>query len=136
MGDLEMVLPSSYEEFTDEIQDPSGHEKEIREANCILNNFIADMDANVVPSASLEKLISASQLLGEYAGYPEDTFYMIDFLYDSGGNSYRDTADVLKRYMKDMNVLIEERLAKSKKLLKEAMAKQKSHFQVEDDLPF
>lgn len=131
-----MVLPSSFEEYTGEVWDPTDHENEIKEANQVLYEFITDMGANRVPTATLDILQSASETLGLYAGYPEDTCLIIDFLHITGGKSYRDTAAILKEYLEQMNSLIEARRAKSVKLAVEPATNPCSESQADDDIPF
>jgi len=131
-----MVLPSSYEEYSGEVFDPTNYEDEIKDANQVLNKFITDMDENRVPTATIDTLQSATDALGLYAGYPEETCNMFDFLDISGAKSYRDTAAILKDYLKQMNSLIDARRAKSTKLSDDSPTNPCIESKVNDDVPF
>lgn len=126
-----MVLPSSYEEYAGEIHDPMEYENEIKEATHVINQFITDMDEDRVPLVTLDALQTASERLGLYAGYPADTVHMFEFLDTSVAKSYRDAADLLRGYLKDMNDLIEARKVKSIERSKEESVESKI-----DDVPF
>jgi len=119
-----------------EVYDPTENEIEIGEATRVLNEFIIDMEENRVPKVTLDELSSASENLGLYAGYPEETAHIISFLDISGGESYRKTASILKEYLNEMNSLIEARKSKSIELTTESGAKSQPKSQIDCDIPF
>lgn len=108
-----MVLPSSYEEYSGKIKDPTGHDDEIDKSTEILYGFVLDMKSNRVPTATMDMLIEATETLGEFAGYPQDTADVISFLDIVGSKSYQDSANLIEEYLKKMKLLFEERKVES-----------------------
>ena len=106
-----MVIPSPIEDHLGQVWDPRQHLDEIAESNRVLKQFLEDMDAKRLPSATLDHVRAAAGTLGLYAGYPSEACHVETFL-DSpeASSSYRTTASVLKGFMEEMNSLILARM--------------------------
>lgn len=109
------TFPSAYEEHVGECWDPTLHSQEIEQAIALLNDFLSSMRANQIPDSSVDGLRAAVEVLGKYAGYPVDMFYVDDHLASPKGADYRSLSAMLQGYVDDMRLLIERRSEDSSK---------------------
>lgn len=128
------ALPSSYEKHFGETRDPTEHLAEIDGAKRILLGFVDDMDAKRIPTATLDLLGTAADILCSYAGYPHDAMLFADYLTSShAATSYRHTASLVKDYLAEISDVIDARLAMAVRSNAQILSNQNL---ADDDLPF
>jgi hypothetical protein len=107
-----MSYPSEYEIFSGETFNPLDGEKEIDQANCVINSFVNDMESGRVPSAIMSDLVKATYILGLYAGYPLEAAHMEEYIKKDTDKavSYNEIAKNIKLWSTEMNSLINKRI--------------------------
>jgi len=68
------------------------------------------MDANRIPNSNIKEVISATDTIGLYAGYPKEACDMETYIKSENTHSYREIAAILKGFVDEMNELIVKRL--------------------------
>ena len=138
-----MTIPSPYEKYTGVVQDPVRYETEIDQAVQVLNSFVSEFDAGQLPLATLAQVRSAADLLWNFAGCPAEDVSLVLFI-DSpeAAASYRNLANVLPDFVRDITDLIEARRRRSAELPDSPKLNASSSAQVnslkgtDDDIPF
>jgi hypothetical protein len=106
-----MVIPSEIEQHLGEVWDPAEGKQEIELADGVIQTFISEMNANQIPSVTIEEIVKATDVLGLYAGYPIEAMDMESYIKTDEVLSFREVASILEVFSDNMNSLINQRIA-------------------------